>query len=241
VAPPAAAPLSILAAKADPPAADPELAASWDASPVGTALYLPITVSQCLARALSIVFHPLLTAAYLLVAVTAIDASSVWPAAGWLVLVLGLSIGGPALYLWLRVRSKQAEDFQIMLRRQRLRPLLASLGFGALALAVVLSAGGPRALELALSVGVANGIVLALITLGWKISFHTATLTGAVAVLWWYVGTGAAALLVLVMVVGWARLRLRRHTPAQVVAGALVAGAVSTVVILGLHRVLQGI
>ena len=212
-----------------------------DAPPVGTALYLPITVSQRLARALSILFHPLLTAAYLLAAVTAIDASSVWPAVGWLVLVLGLSIGGPALYLWLRVRSKQVEDFQIMLREQRLRPLLVSLGFGVVALAVVLAAGGPRSLVLALSVGVANGIVLALITLGWKISFHTATLTGAVAVLWWHVGPDAATLLTFVVVVGWARLRLRRHTPAQVVAGALVAGAVSIVVILGLDRVLHGI
>ena len=121
-----------------------------------------------------------------------------------------------------------------MLREQRLRPLLVSLGFGASALAVALAAGGPRALVLALSVGVANGIVLALITLRWKISFHTATITGAVAVLCWNVGAGAAALLTLVVVIGWARVRLRRHTPAQVVAGALVAGAVSTVVILGL-------
>ena len=233
---------SILAAATETPVRDPRRPAVLrDASPVGTALYFPITVSERLAKTLSVLFHPLLTAAYLLVAVTAIDAPSVWPAIGWLVLVLGLSIGGPGLYLWLRVRSRRVEDFQIMLREQRLRPLLVSLGFSASALAVLLAAGGPRALVLALSVGVANGIVLTLITLGWKISFHTATLTGAVAVLWWCVGAGAAAVLALVVVVGWARLRLRRHTPAQVVAGALVAGAVSTVVILGLERVFQGI
>ena len=159
-----------------------------DASPVATALYFWVTLSYRLAKALSILFHPLLTAAYLLVAVTAIAVPSFWPAVGWLSLVLCLSIGGPGVYLWLRVRSKGVEDLQIIVREQRLRPLLVSLGFSASALAVVLAAGGPRALVLALSVGVANGIALTLITLAWKISFHTATLTGAVAVLWWCVG-----------------------------------------------------
>ena len=133
---------------------------------VATALYFWITLSYRLAKALSILFHPLLTAAYLLVAVTAIAAPSDWPAVGWLALVLACRSAARACISGCGSVPKRVEDFQIMLREQRLQPLLVSLGFGALALAVVLAAGGPRALVLALSVGVANGIALTLITLG---------------------------------------------------------------------------
>jgi hypothetical protein len=46
---------------------------------------------------------------------------------------------------------------------------------------------------------------------------------------------GAAALVVLVPVVGWARLHLRRHTLGQVLAGAAVG---SGTLVLTLHGVL---
>ncbi|MDI3318037.1 MAG: phosphatase PAP2 family protein [Bacillota bacterium] len=74
-----------------------------------------------------------------------------------------------------------------------------------------------------------------LITLRWKISLHTGAIgamAGALALVPARAGQPGLALLLflaatlLAAVVGWSRLRLRRHTPAQVVAGYLF-GAVS--------------
>jgi membrane-associated phospholipid phosphatase len=194
-------------------------------------------VSKTIARIVSILFHPLPMAGYLLLVMTALDASSLWSGVGWAALTLLLSIAGPGVDLWLSVRTHRVADFHIALREQRPRVLAVSLGFTALTLATVLVAGGPHGLLVALTVGLVNGVVLTLITLGWKISLHVATATGATAVLWWRLGPWAAALILLVLLVAWARLTLRRHTPAQVAAGAAVSAAVSTVVLVVMDHV----
>ena len=65
--------------------------------------------------------------------------------------------------------------------------------------------------------------VLSVITLFWKVSFHgaaiatvatTATLLGNIYLAW--------PLMLLIPVVCWARVRLNRHTPKQVVVGSLI-------------------
>lgn len=64
----------------------------------------------------------------------------------------------------------------------------------------------------------------AAISQGWKISMHTGATTGLVAVLAvvlgqrWMIALGWTP-----FAVAWARLRLKRHTPAQVAVGGLVA------------------
>ncbi|MFJ8312431.1 MULTISPECIES: phosphatase PAP2 family protein [unclassified Streptomyces] len=63
------------------------------------------------------------------------------------------------------------------------------------------------------------------VTAFWKISFHTAVSSGAVTMLILAYGPWACALWPLVVLVGWSRVVLRDHTPAQTVVGA-VAGAV---------------
>ena len=196
-------------------------------------LYTPLTVQSRLAKIVSILFHPLLTAGYLLLVAIALDATSFWSGARWAALILLLAIGGPAVDLWVAVRARRVDDYHLMLREQRPRVLAVSLAFEALALAIVLAADGPRSLEVALMVGFVNGVAVTLITLGWKISIHVAAMTGALAVLWWRLGPGAAALVPLVLLVAWARLALRRHTFAQVLAAAAVAAVLSALVIRG--------
>ena len=65
---------------------------------------------------------------------------------------------------------------------------------------------------------------LAVVTVWWKISYHAAILAGLamVAIAWGGLTVGAP-FLGLSVLVGWARLHLHRHTPAQVVAGWLSA------------------
>ncbi len=74
--------------------------------------------------------------------------------------------------------------------------------------------------------------VMALITLKWKISVHTAGIAGPTTALVYLVGLEKAYLYLLLIPVAWARYRLKAHTVSQLVAGALLA-TVLTVVICG--------
>jgi len=68
----------------------------------------------------------------------------------------------------------------------------------------------------------------------WQISLHSMTITGAVVVAGALYGPGTALLLSpLIPVVGAARIKLRRHTLAQVIAGGIL-GALLTAVMVAL-------
>jgi len=66
-----------------------------------------------------------------------------------------------------------------------------------------------------------------LINLKWKISIHASGITGPATFLFYSFGMIAIPFFLLVLPVGWARLRLNAHTPAQVLAGATLTVAIT--------------
>jgi len=73
-------------------------------------------------------------------------------------------------------------------------------------------------------------IVSLLVTLLWKISVHVAVVAGAVVILVLVFGPLLLVLGPLVALVGWARVEVADHTPAQVIAGSGLGAAVAAVV-----------
>ena len=69
--------------------------------------------------------------------------------------------------------------------------------------------------------------VVTLITLFWKISFHSSFVTMFSIVFLIIFGGWAVITILLIPLVGWARLRLKRHTPAQVFYGMALTGIIS--------------
>lgn len=150
----------------------------------------------------------------------------------WSLVGMLFTVAIPALIVDRGVRTGRYTDHHLREREQRAVPLgLAALSV-ATGVVVLLVAGAPpeiTALQLAVLVTVA---VATWITLVWKISFHTAVVAAAAAVLtllggpWWALSWTA------VPVVGWARLVLRAHTVAQVLAGLVVGAGVTTAVLV---------
>jgi len=66
-------------------------------------------------------------------------------------------------------------------------------------------------------------VVFMCINLWWKVSMHAAFMTASVAVLVILYDFRAAAVSVLIPLVAWARVKLGRHSPAQVVTGGFLA------------------
>lgn len=123
-------------------------------------------------------------------------------------------------------------DHHLSRREQRAVPLtLAAISVVVgVVLLVVLDA--PRVI-VALQVAVLVVLLSATaITLAWKISFHVAVVAASAMALTLAGGGWWVASWLAVPAAGWARLRLSAHTPAQVVAGGVLGGALTLVVLL---------
>jgi membrane-associated phospholipid phosphatase len=71
--------------------------------------------------------------------------------------------------------------------------------------------------------GLVMTLVTSIITLFWKISFHTAATASVVTAIAILGGMQFTPLFLLIPLIGWARVRLKKHTVWQVVGGAAVS------------------
>ena len=143
----------------------------------------------------------------------------------------------PILYIGWMVRRGSITDIHMRLREERLRPFLVSIACTGAAWWTLRLMGAPSVVPLVAISTLVQLATMAVITLVWQISIHTMSITSAVVATGILFGIGPALLVSpLVPLVGAARLKLNRHTPAQVVTGALV-GAVVTVMLYAVATV----
>jgi hypothetical protein len=155
---------------------------------------------------------------------------------GWLLFSLPLISLPPLMYvIWLVHRGELA-DIHMPQRRSRIKPLGVMTSWLIICMILLSRWGAPPALNLFLMGTLLQIGILSLVTLFWQISFHSATISAAAATA---VAVGGAttwpiAISLLVPLVGWSRVRLRRHTLRQVTAGCVVGTMVALLLILGL-------
>lgn len=188
----------------------------------------PTTAALILSR----VFQPILVSTCLLLAVSLLGPGTMLYRIIWFIVVAVVATGIPILFIAVGIWSGKANDLDLRDRMQRLLPLAVALLCSGVATLLLRLAHGPWELEVAVLAGLIPGLVLTVITLWWKISFHTATIACATIVLWWLLGRWALLGLLVCAAVGTSRVVLGRHTPAQVVAGAIVGSIGSLLVIL---------
>jgi len=138
----------------------------------------------------------------------------------------------PLLYLLRGVRRRQFTDRHVRLREQRPLAFLVGIASLLIGLALMVVLGAPREL-LALVAAMGVGLIVSLlVTLLWKISVHVAVVAGAVVILVLVFGPLLLVLAPLVALVGWARVEVADHTPAQAIAGSWLGAAVAAVVFM---------
>ncbi|WP_449063973.1 phosphatase PAP2 family protein [Planomonospora algeriensis] len=179
------------------------------------------------ARWLTEVFAPAHFVMGLPLAVGAVTGG--WSGLAWALLAAGLCGGIPLAVILAGVRSGRFGDKHITDRRQRpwLIGVIVALVVLALVLLVVL--GAPRVMVACVAIMLATLAVVGPITFWWKISFHTAVAAGSVVMLTAVLPPVPVLVAgtVVVAAIGWSRVMIRDHTPAQVTAGT-VAGATAT-------------
>ncbi|MEU3931495.1 phosphatase PAP2 family protein [Streptomyces sp. NPDC029044] len=149
---------------------------------------------------------------------------------GWGVLAALFCGGIPFAVIMLGVKRGSWTDKHIRVREQRTVPLLATMTSVLVGISLLVAFKAPRevfALVVAMLVGL---IVTMIVTVWWKVSVHTAVASGVVVILLLAYGMSVAPLLLGIAAIGWSRVALRDHTPAQTVVGALLGGLAAAVV-----------
>ncbi|MFR9730381.1 hypothetical protein ACL03H_14240 [Saccharopolyspora sp. MS10] len=174
------------------------------------------------ARVLTEVCSPAVIVLLLPIAVAWSATRSPGSALGWGVLVALTSSVLPMAGIVAGARMGWWDGHHVRNREGRLIPFALLIVLSALGVVVLARAGAPR-LVLALDVAMLSALlVVGLITVWWKVSVHTAVAAGAVAILAVVYSAWLLLLWLPTLAVGWSRVRLGDHTPAQALVGAFV-------------------
>ncbi len=142
----------------------------------------------------------------------------------------------PIAYVTWMVRQGKITDIHMKVREQRMRPLIVSLVCTVVAWWTLRFLGAPPVVPL---LAISSFIQLALITAittVWQISLHAMSITGAAITSGALFGLTPALLIApLIVLVAAARLKLKRHTVAQVMGGAAL-GLIVPLALLSIVR-----
>jgi membrane-associated phospholipid phosphatase len=176
------------------------------------------------ARIVSGVLSPLSIAiAAVAVAGYAINDES---ALSWIALYIALSILPPTLYIMYLVRKGIVTDFHLNVRKERTKPFLIMTANTAVVFLVMLLLGAPKLILIVIATAVLQLFFMLLITLRWKISGHCTAVAGLVVLALALFGENLLPSTLLIPLVAWSRIRLKRHTPAQTVAGSFIGAVI---------------
>jgi membrane-associated phospholipid phosphatase len=189
------------------------------------------------ARTLSTIFNPFLCATALFVIMAHAYSSSTLHF--WELSLTGLFFYAlaPVLGIFYLYLSGRISDFDMSDRFERSRAFLTFVVVD-LAGAIVLTLAHAAVQIVAVAWGYffATAIIM-VITRWWKISTHAFGITGPFAAMFLLFGLAPLPYVIVVPLVWWARVYLRAHTTAQVLAGATLAVA-STLAVFRLFHLI---
>ncbi len=178
-----------------------------------------------LARSLSTIFNPFLTAFGLFAILAHIGAKDTLDF--WRLLFIStffVSIG-PMLYVFWLNATDRISDLDMSVRAERELVFTAFVVFDALGAGALWLAHAPRLMIAAMLGYLASTLIVQYITRYWKISTHAIGITAPLAALTLLYGRQPLPFMVLIPMVCWARVYLKAHTIAQVLAGVGLAVA----------------
>jgi membrane-associated phospholipid phosphatase len=181
-----------------------------------------------LAKILSTIFNPFLTALALFVIlshVTARDTLDFWRLL--FVSTFFTSIG-PMLYVFWLYGTDRISDLDMSVRSERETVFMTFVAFYLIGAGVLWLVHAPPVLVATMLGYFAATLVVGYITRYWKISTHALGITAPLVALSLLYGRQPLPFLVLIPMVCWARVYLKAHTIAQVVAGAALATVSTT-------------
>ena len=175
------------------------------------------------AELVSYIFHPLLIVIPTLVIAMVSLGSTLGQAIFWTVLSVVIVNLPMALLLFWGVRSGKYSDASVSIREQRTSIYAVGGTCLVILLAVLVIGKAPVVIVACLISAVIATALGYWINRYTKLSLHSAAMAGCTAVLLWTAPLIGVIMAVFAPLVGWARIRLKHHTPVQILIGWMVS------------------
>ncbi len=176
-----------------------------------------------LAFGISALFSPYITAGVFIVVIIYLNSKDVQEFLPWLGIAFLFAIVIPAGFILWKLEKKEIKDLHLSEHAERKVPFLVtaiSAAVGALALFAISAAKPVVVMMAAYAV---NAMMVAILTLYWKVSIHTALYSSVITVIVILMGGRFAWLYLILIPLSWSRIYRHRHTLTQVIGGALMA------------------
>ncbi len=133
----------------------------------------------------------------------------------------------PIGYIYFFVNKERKSNhyhlsYNIPIKNLRFKPFTVSIISYGLGLLSLFLFDAPVLIKGLMFCYLINAIMVMFITFYWKISVHTSGITGPLTVLIYKLGIFYLPLYLIVLLVGIARIKLKEHSPLQVIVGALL-------------------
>ncbi len=188
---------------------------------------IPHKGNDTLARIFSQVFHPMTLSiiSFLVVGFFALP-QQVGIGLAWAFLGIVLQVTPGVVFFTVRLRQGAYSDKDVSVRHQRNELYFFSLATIIINLCILLVLQAPIDFIALLSAALIVSSIAWAINLVWKISVHASSAASCATVALLYQPVVGILLWIAALLVGWARVRTRNHTPLQVAAGYVLAGVV---------------
>ncbi len=183
------------------------------------------------ARLVSNILAPASISLPFIVLVALYHAQNVMRALLYALLTLFFLSFGPFIYILAAVRMGKISDVDVSRRTERAGPFLFGISSVLAGWLVLILLHGPQNLQTLLIITAVSGIVMMVTTLWWKISIHASSMGGVATMLTAFYGAVMLPTFLLLILVSWSRVVLRRHTVSQVIAGSLVSIALTLLIL----------
>jgi len=178
-----------------------------------------LSQSEKWARIISFVFDGSFISIPIFIIICIIVVDDVMAALSWAFICLLFGMILPFIYILFLYRKNKIYDIHIPEKTNRMKPLLFTLACYISGLAVLYILDAPIFLKVIFILTLVSTGILTVITYYWKISLHTSWITFVVITFNVLLGPWMLLLLPLIPIIGWARVKARRHTTPQVVLG----------------------
>ena len=181
---------------------------------------------ETLAKLTTNVLNPFLASFVVIILLAFRDTANATEAIKWASISIALSVLPVLAIVIYLVRRKKLDGIFVNPRQQRTVIYLLATALGAIGYFLLWYFKAPELLAVTFATGLAAIVIFMGINFCWKISLHTAFVSGAVAVLIIVYGAVAAWTTLLLLPVAWARMELKQHSVVQVAAGAVLAAVI---------------
>ncbi len=133
----------------------------------------------------------------------------------------------PYLYIWFLYKKKKINDMHISEKEDRIKPLVVSCISYIIFFIILYVLEGPLFLKSIFAVIIVSTIILTIVTYFWKICLQASGITFMVITFNILFGKWMLLMIPLIPLIGWARVRIKKHTVGQVILGAGITAIIT--------------